>query len=613
MVNEAPFLKVPTIDIDIRKTSGRNGIVYLKSGIAIEAHPKRITERLIHWAESTPSTVFLAQRENEGDWMTLTYKEAWEKVQRVGQYLLNSGASAERPITILSGNSLEHGILALAAMHVGIPYAPISPSYSKKSTDYEKLRFCIEVLTPGLLFVQDGHTYKNAIRSVASTIPVITVENHLSKSICFNEVLQTEITEKVQRANEGIHPDTIAKILFTSGSTGLPKGVINTHKNIVTNWQQITQTFPFFKHGLLQLVDWLPWSHTFGGNHNFGLTLFNGGSLYIDEGNPTPKGLQTTVRNLRDFAPTVYFNVPKGFEELIPILKNDDELRSLFFSRLKMLFYAAASMPQHIWDELDKLAVKTIGKRVLISSGYGMTEASPSAMFNTRYGSFSGMLGVPVPGLEIKLVPTGDKLEARFKGDNMTPGYWRDTKATAAAFDEEGFYKTNDSLRFADTKDPNEGMLFDGRITEDFKLNSGTWVSVGVLRSKLISAGNGLIKDAVITGQDRAYLGAIIFPDLRFCAKLCGLDKNAQLKKLVTSELVLGKLQEVLNTMSIQSTGSSTKIQRAMFADFELSIEKGEGTDKGSINQRAILSHRKSAVDRLYSKHLLSGVIEVEV
>jgi len=435
----------------------------------------------------------------------------------------------------------------------------------------------------------------------------------LSKSICFNEVLQTEITEKVQRANEGIHPDTIAKILFTSGSTGLPKGVINTHKNIVTNWQQITQTFPFFKHGLLQLVDWLPWSHTFGGNHNFGLTLFNGGSLYIDEGNPTPKGLQTTVRNLRDFAPTVYFNVPKGFEELIPILKNDDELRSLFFSRLKMLFYAAASMPQHIWDELDKLAVKTIGKRVLISSGYGMTEASPSAMFNTRYGSFSGMLGVPVPGLEIKLVPTGDKLEARFKGDNMTPGYWRDTKATAAAFDEEGFYKTNDSLRFADTKDPNEGMLFDGRITEDFKLNSGTWVSVGVLRSKLISAGNGLIKDAVITGQDRAYLGAIIFPDLRFCAKLCGLDKNAQLKKLVTSELVLGKLQEVLNTMSIQSTGSSTKIQRAMFADFELSIEKGEGTDKGSINQRAILSHRKSAVDRLYSKHLLSGVIEVEV
>jgi len=542
----------------------------------------------------------------------LTYKETWEQVQCVAQFLLESGASIEHPIAIFSGNSLEHGLLVLAAMHVGIPYAPISPAYSLKSTDYAKLHHCIKTLTPGLIFVQDEEEFGAAIQNVASTIPVLSVKNGNANSISFDRILKTKISAAVQDAYEKVDENTIAKILFTSGSTGLPKGVINTHGNMTANWQQITQTFPFFKDGGLQLMDWLPWNHTFGGNHNFGLTLYNGGSLYIDEGNPTPKGILTTIENLKNFAPTVYFNVPKGFEELIPFLEEDEDLRTLFFSRLKMFFYAGASMSQHVWNGLENLALETIGKKLLIASGLGMTEASPSAMFNTNYGSTSGMLGVPVPGLEVKLVPDGDKLEARFKGPNLTPGYWRNKEATTKAFDDEGYYKTGDALKFIDIDNPNAGMLFDGRIAEDFKLSSGTWVSVGVLRAKLIAASNGLIKDAVITGHDKDYLGAILFPDLNACEKLVGKASETNVKSLVHSKLVSQELQLILNELGQKSTGSSTKIKRALFADFELSIDKGEITDKGSINQRAILSHRKAIVDKIYNESLLPGILETK-
>ncbi|NNE76687.1 MAG: feruloyl-CoA synthase, partial [Pricia sp.] len=537
-----------------------------------------------------PDTVFLAQRGKDGAWIQLTYGEAWKKIQLIGQFILDSEASVERPIAILSGNSIEHGLLALAAMHVGIPHAPISPAYTLKSTDYAKLRYCIEMLTPGLLFVQEGQLFEEAIQNVAPSISVVTVDNNLSHAICFDHILNTEVTERVNDAHNRVGPETIAKILFTSGSTGWPKGVINTHGNMTTNWQQITQTFPFFKNGGLQLMDWLPWNHTFGGNHNFGLTLYNGGSLYIDGGNPTPQAISTTVKNLRDLAPTVYFNVPKGFEELIPYLKEDDALRKLFFSRLQMIFFAAASMSQLVWDELEKLAVETIGKKILIASGFGMTEASPSAFFNTTYGSHSGILGVPVPGLEVKLVPDGDKLEARFKGANITRGYWRNSRVTAKAFDKEGFYKTGDAFKFCDPDNPNEGMLFDGRFSEDFKLSSGTWVRVGVLRSQLIAEGNGFLKDAVITGHNRDYLGAILFLDPHHCLRLSGLGAGADMKTLVNAAPVREAVQRLLDVLSEQSTGSSTRVRRALLADFELSIEKGEITDKGTINQRAVVS-----------------------
>lgn len=600
-LKKTPFLQIPTLAPAIVKKVTGKGEILLESKVPLEGGSSKITDCLKEWAEKTPDRVFLAQRAAGGEWQEITYLEAWNKVLCIAEFLLHSPVCEETPIAILSGNSIEHGLLALAALHVGIPYAPISPPYSLRSKDYIKLRHCLELLTPGLVFVQNGRIFGNALKTAGSGLPVIAVEDPLEGHLLFGDICKTPISGQVAEAHNKINPDTVAKILFTSGSTGWPKGVINTHENITTNWRQITQTFPFMKNGGLVLIDWLPWHHTFGGNHNFGLTLYNGGTLFIDEGNPTPAGIQTTIENLRDIAPSVYFNVPKGFEELIPVLKRDRKLREHFFSRLKMFFYAGASMPQHVWDGLEELAYETTGKRLLIATGLGMTEASPSALFNTELGSRSGMLGVPVPGLKVKLVGDGDKFEARFKGKNITPGYWRNPEATRKAFDEQGYYKTGDALKMIDCDHPNKGMLFDGRISEDFKLDTGTWVRVGLMRSRLIKAGKGVVRDAVIAGHDKSYIAAIIIPDLHQCRKLTGLDELADIETVVRHPLVVSAVQEMIDAIGAESTGSSTCIRKAVIADFELDMDKGEVTDKGSINQRTVLKNRKSLVDSLYA------------
>jgi feruloyl-CoA synthase len=407
-------------------------------------------------------------------------------------------------------------------------------------------------------------------------------------------------TTTVDTAFNKITRDTVAKILFTSGSTGLPKGVINTHGNISTNWQQITQVYPFMAEKGLTIVDWLPWNHVFGGNHNIGLTLYNGGSFYIDGGNPTPQGVAITLENLRTIRPTVYFNVPKGFEGIAMALKNDAALSASFFSQLKMLFYAGASLPQHIWDSLEALAIETTGKRILFSTALGMTETSPGCVYNLKRGSFAGMLGTPVPQLEMKLVPTGSKMELRFRGNNVTSGYWRNPEATAKAFDTEGFICSGDAVKMVDSDDPNEGIVFNGRIAEDFKLDTGTWVSVGSVKGSLLEAGKGLIQDAVITGHDKSFLGAIVFPELNHCRRLANLEETASLTDIVNHPSVILALEQVLDDLANKFKSSSTLIRKAVFADFILSIDKGEITDKGSINQRQILENYGGVVAQIY-------------
>ncbi len=599
-LKQTPFLEIPVIQNDIRMFTDAEGVLHIKNVVPLDARPHRMTERLLHWSVQTPEQIFLAQRDKRRQWQTITYRETLDQVLRLSQFLLDQNLTTERPLAILSGNSVEHGLMALAALHIGLPYTALAPAYSLRSTDFAKLRHVLEKLTPGLLFVQNGATFQNALSIAASGTPVVAVDQPLEGHFHFQEILQTAITPKVEVAFEKIKPGTIAKILFTSGSTDLPKGVINTHGNITSNWQQITQTFPFMENGGLTLIDWLPWNHTFGGNHNFGLTLFNGGSLYIDDGNPTPDGLPRTIANLKAIAPTVYFNVPKGFEQLIPIFQEDESLRTHFFSRLKLFFYAGAGMPQTVWDDLEQLAFDATGKRLLIGTGLGMTEACPSAMFNTEFGSSTGNIGVPVPEMDIKLVPSEGKLEARLKGPNITPGYWRNPEATDKAFDEAGYYCTGDALKFVDPTDPSKGMVFDGRIAEDFKLDTGTWVNVGILRSKVLAAAAGLLQDVVLAGHDRSFVSAILFPDLNNCRRLTGNAFDGTLQSVIHHPELLNKLQQMLENLAAQSTGSSTFVKRAVLAGFQLSIDRGELTDKGSVNQRQVLANHSGLVSDLY-------------
>jgi feruloyl-CoA synthase len=591
-----------------------DGALIVSNPVPLEPYPARFTEYLEYWARAAPDRLFLTRRrhgpEGSQEWAGVTYGQALRQVRAIAQALLDRGLSAERPVAILSGNDVEQQMIALAAMHVGIPVAPVSPSYSLLATDYVKLRHVMELVTPGLVYVQDGVRFANAIAAVVPPdveLVVVDAAPPGRATTRFADLLATVPTASVDEAAARVTARTVAKLLFTSGSTGTPKGVINTHGMLCSNQQMIRQSWRFLDETPPVLVDWLPWNHTAGGNHDFGMVLANGGTFYIDDGKPTPAGLAETLRNLREIAPTIYISMPKGLEDLVVHLRQDTALRERFFSRLQMIFYAGASLAKHVWDEIDALALQTVGHTVLMMTGLGSTETGPFALCSNLEFHGSGMVGLPGPGVVLKLLPNGDKLEMRITSPSVTPGYWREPALTAEAFDEEGFYRMGDALRFADPAQPLAGFMFDGRITEDFKLTTGTWVSVGSLRATLIAQFAPYLRDVVIAGHNENFIGVLLVVDEHALRPHCGVA--ADTLRHPASRAVL---REKLHAHARAATGSSQRVMRALVITEPLLLDCGELTDKGSISQRTVLRTRAAAVARLFEDPPASDVICVE-
>lgn len=598
----------------VQVTQGTPGVRYVQAEVPLAAYATTMGERLAHWAKATPERTLFARRQHlpdgsTGDWKHLSFAQALDAARRIGQALLNRGLNAERPVVILSENDLEHAMLALACIYVGIPYCSTSPAYSTISTDFGKLKHVLKTLTPGLVFAADGERYGKAISTTVPAdceVALTSIANYSRPSgglVTFESLLATEPTPAVDAAHASVTPDTIAKFLFTSGSTKMPKAVINTQGMWCANQRQMAQSMTPITDGELVLVDWLPWAHTFGGNHNFGMVLTHGGTLYIDDGKPTPAGMAETLRNLRDIAPTMYFNVPTGFEVIADVMKKDDALRKNLLSRVRMFFYAAAALSQPIWDSLHESQEREVGERIVMCTGLGMTESGPFALSVNHPNVKAGDLGVPTPGMAIKLVNIDDKIEVRYKGPNITPGYWRDAEATREAFDDEGYFCSGDAVKWIDENDVHQGLRFDGRIAEDFKLSTGTFVSVGPMRAKIIAAGAPYIQDVVMTGLNLKEVGAMVFPTQAVRA-LSGLGSDASMAEVLSSAPVLAHFQEVVNTLAKTATGSASRVARLCLLAEPPSIDAGEITDKGSINQRAVLKQRDALVTALHNDTL---------
>ena len=545
----------------------------------------------------------------------MTYAAARERVYRVATWLLGQKLSPERPLVILSDNGIEHALLMLACQHIGVPSCAISPGNSLLSKDFVKLKANIELLRPGVIYADPVERFMPAIEAVRGLHDGVVVAGSRGAApagtIPFADLEKDVDAAAVAAAFAAVTPDTISKFLFTSGSIATPKAVINTQRMLTSSQKTKEIVWPFLKSSPPVLVDWLPWSHTFGGNHNFYMVLRFGGSLYIDEGKPVPGLLDKTVRNLKEIAPTLYFSVPRAYDMLIPRLRDDQEFREQFFSRLQLIFYAGAALPQHLWDELERLSRATIGTEVTMVSSWGSTETSPLATDCHFQAVRSGVIGVPVPGTTLKLVPVADKLEVRVKGPNVFPGYWKQPKLTAEAFDEEGYYRIGDAVEFVDANHPEQGLLFDGRVAEDFKLLTGTWVHVGSLRVAGIDALSPIAQDVVVAGHDRDEIGFLVFPNLPECRRLAALGDDAPVDAVLGHPMVKERIREGMVRLKREGGGSSTYPARLLMMAEPPSTEAGELTDKGYINQRAVLTRRADLVVHLYSDVPDSGVISL--
>jgi feruloyl-CoA synthase len=606
---QAPIRPIAYAPVAITREDRADGSMVLRAAEPLRPHDHNLARLFRSAVEAAPTRTFLAERTPDG-WRKLAYEQARAVVDRLAQALIERGLSPERPVMILSANSIDHALLMLAGFTAGIPVAPVSVAYSLQSQDHAKLRHIAQLLTPGLVYVADTAPFAKALGALGlAGVEIAASRNgaNLPNVTSFDRMAATAAGAAVERSQAAIRPDTIAKFLFTSGSTGHPKGVINTHGMLTANQQQIFQIWPFLADDPPVLVDWLPWSHTFGGNHNFNMVLRHAGSLTIDAGRPLPNLIGETVRNLGEISPTVYFNVPAGYAAILPYLERDDALARSFFARLRMIFYAGAALPQDLWTRLEAASVRATGERIPMTSSWGTTETAPLATAAHFLFDRAGNVGVPAPGVEIKLVPAVDKLEARVRGPNVMPGYWK--RPDVVAFDAEGFYQPGDAMRFADPGDPNQGLVFDGRLAEEFKLMTGTWVHVGALRVGLLAACSPALQDAVIAGADRGFVAILAWLNAAGCQKLIGDGAPTTLPELACHELVRAHVARALAQWNAAHPGSSERIARALLLADAPSIDGNEITDKGYINQRLALERRKAEVERAFAAQPDADVI----
>jgi feruloyl-CoA synthase len=589
-----------TRSVRLRTETRPDGTILVRQDADLQDWPRCMTERFLHWAAVDPDRVWMAERGPDGDWVRMTYGQGARAIRSIGTALLAQGLSPDRPLLILSGNSLSHALMALGAQHVGIPSAALSPAYALAGEDRAKLAQVVAQLTPGMVFADQAEAYLPAIEAVLDPAVTLVSQSGTSDrraSLAFDALVATDPDAAADAAHAAVCPDTVAKFLFTSGTTGSPKAVIQTQRMLCSNQAMVAAAYDFLAGEPPILVDWAPWNHTASGNKVFNMAIFHGGTYHIDDGRPTPDGIGRTLRNLREVAPTWYFNVPIGFQFLLDAMETDAALADTFFSRLRMLMYAGAGMSQPVWDRLSALAARKVPGGVPIVSGLGATETGPFALYYSDRKERPGNIGIPALGVTLKLVPQEGKLEARLKSPSVTPGYWRNPELTAAAFDAEGFYRLGDALRYAVPGDPGQGFVFDGRLAENFKLATGTWVAVGAVRTALVDAMRGLISDAVIAGDERDDLRALLVPNWAALREIAGGAGD----NVAAHPAVRAALAERLSAQARAATGSAARVVAARLLEEPLSFERGEVTDKGSINQRAVLRERAALTASLWS------------
>jgi len=591
-----------------------DGALTLRSPEPLGPYPTRLTERLTYWAAQAGQRVVLAERDGSGGWRTISFAAALASVRRIGQALIDRGLSPERPLLILSASSIDHALLALAAMHVGIPYVPLSPGYSLLSSDFARVRHVVNLITPGLVYAASGRKFGKAIEAAVPPMTEVAVGCDPAPgrpAIPFSALADTVPTAAVEEAAARVTGDTIAKLLFTSGSTAMPKGVINTHRMLCSNQQMVAQTWPLLTAKPPVIVDWSPWNHTLGSNTVFGVALYNGGSLYIDAGKPTPAEFDTSVRNLAEIAPTVYFGVPICYQMLLAAMERDESFRRRLLARMEMMFYAGAVLAPKVWEEMNRMFVETCGERIFMTSSLGATETGPMTTASNWDTGRPSVLGLPVPGVELKLVPTAGKLEVRVRSPSVTPGYWRQPELTAKAFDEDGWYCSGDAVRFVDPDDPSQGLLYDGRLSEDFKLSTGNWVNAGPLRGLANGILAPLVRDVVVTGHDRDQVGLLVFPEVETCRAHAAIPAEASVEAVLSAPGVLREFQRRLDEIARHGTSTSTRIVRMLIVSDPLT--EGEMTDKRTISHGLVLKSHAAEIAELYAENpsarvLITGV-----